>query len=215
MVPEIKVNKHVWEVFFMNNCNGRRNVTLFPQFRKACHFFGIKDQAMFLAQICHESGFLKYKSENLNYSWQALRRVFGKYFRNNEIAKKYARQPEKIASRVYANRMGNGNEKSREGWKFRGRLFIQTTGKNNYKKLNKFFKGMKFKGEPINVVKNPDLLLNKEFMFWPAALFYVRSGCNACKDVRKVTKIINGGYNGLKHRAKLYREIIRLTKSIH
>ena len=200
------VSEKAWLALF-KRYRGKELKGLFLQFRKSCAFFGIKNQPMFLAQICHESGYLKYKEENLNYSATALRRVFGKYFKNDAIAKAYARQPKKIASRVYANRMGNGSEKSGDGWKFRGRLFIQTTGKNNYKKLQKFFKGVKIAGIDVNIMKNPDLLMNEKFLFWPAALFYVRSGCNETNDIKSVTRIINGGYNGLAHRKEIYKEI--------
>ena len=93
-------------------------------------------QAMFLAQCSHESGGFKAKVENLNYSADALNRVFPKYFKNAGVdANLYARKPEKIASRVYANRMGNGPEESGEGFKFRGRGYIQLTGKENYTKF--------------------------------------------------------------------------------
>jgi putative chitinase len=81
----------------------------------------LQRQAMFLAQLAHESGNFKHVSENLNYSAEALRRVFKKYFLTDELALMYARQPEKIANRVYANRMGNGEESSGDGWKYRGR----------------------------------------------------------------------------------------------
>ena len=108
-------------------------------------------QAMFLAQLDHESG-LKPISENFNYSASALLRVFGKYF-TPALAVEYERKPEKIANRVYANRMGNGDECSGDGWKYRGRGFIQTTGKTNYKLLSMH--------TGIDYVNNPDLLLNE------------------------------------------------------
>ena len=88
--------------------------------------------AAFLAQVGHESAYLRYRKENLNYSSKALRRVFRKYFRTLSLANAYARNPRKIANRVYANRMGNGPESSGDGWRYRGRGFIQLTGKNNY-----------------------------------------------------------------------------------
>lgn len=88
--------------------------------------------AAFLAQCAHESANFTAVKENLNYRWESLRRVFPKYFPNDALAKQYARQPEKIANRVYANRMGNGPEASGDGWKYRGRGLIQLTGKNNY-----------------------------------------------------------------------------------
>jgi len=86
-------------------------------------------QAMFLSQIAHESGNFRAVSENLNYSVNALRKVFGKYFPTDDLAALYARKPEKIANRVYANRMGNAEESSGDGWKYRGRGLIQLTGK--------------------------------------------------------------------------------------
>ena len=99
--------------------------------------YGIADSnvrlAHFFAQILHESGCMRFDMENLNYSSDALRRVFGKYFRTTELADAYARQPERIANRVYANRMGNGDEASGDGWKYRGRGLIQLTGRDNYK----------------------------------------------------------------------------------
>ena len=91
--------------------------------------------AGFLAQIAHESGGFNFVKENLNYSADGLRKIFGKYFPNDEIAKQYARQPEKIANRVYANRMGNGPESSGDGYRFCGRGLIQLTGRNNYERF--------------------------------------------------------------------------------
>ena len=88
--------------------------------------------AHFFAQVLHESGLMRFDTENLNYSAKALRAVFGKYFKTDEQAADYARQPERIASRVYANRMGNGSEASGDGWRYRGRGLLQLTGKDNY-----------------------------------------------------------------------------------
>ncbi len=88
--------------------------------------------AAFLAQCAHESGNFKFLTENLNYRWESLRKVFPRYFPTDELAQQYARQPEKIANRVYANRMGNGDEASGDGWRYRGRGLIQLTGKDNY-----------------------------------------------------------------------------------
>ena len=207
MKKHIVVTEPVWRRLFKTTKGGIK-IKLFHQFRKACNFFKINNHALFLSQLCYESGYLKHKTENLNYSKSALLRVFGKYFKTDEPAEEYARKPEKIANRVYANRMGNGPEKSGDGWKYRGRLFIQTTGKNNYKKLQKFFLGMKIDGKFIDVVKNPDLLLDNRFVFWPAALYYVRSGCNKTNNVKSVTRIINGGYTGLKKRKEIYQKIL-------
>ncbi|MCJ8273495.1 MAG: hypothetical protein MJK04_29350, partial [Psychrosphaera sp.] len=94
--------------------------------------------AHFIAQIAHESGSFKYKSENLNYSAKALRAVFSKYFYTDEMAERYARKPEDIANVVYANRMGNGNSVSGDGWRYRGRGLIQLTGRENYANCAEF-----------------------------------------------------------------------------
>ncbi|MFN8581646.1 MAG: hypothetical protein U0163_11810 [Gemmatimonadaceae bacterium] len=107
--------------------------------------------AHFFAQILHESGSLRYDMENLNYSADALLAVFPKYFKTREQAVAYARQPQKIANRVYANRMGNGNEASGDGWKYRGRGLIQLTGKDNYEAFAQWI------GDP-HVVDEPDVV---------------------------------------------------------
>ena len=129
----------------------------------------------FLAQILHESGNLKYKSENLNYSAKALRSVFGKYFKTDEIANEYARKPEKIANKVYANRMGNGNEASGDGWKYRGRGLIQLTGKNNYTICGQSIN--------LNLVNNPDLLINTPEASVKAAPLTVTVGAAKTPDL--------------------------------
>lgn len=160
----------------------------------------------FLAQILHESGNLKYKSENLNYSAKALRSVFGKYFKTDEIANQYARKPEKIANRVYANRMGNGDEVSGDGWKYRGRGLIQLTAKNNYKACGDFIK--------LDLIKNPDLLINTaEVSVKAACWFWNKNNLNNfadTDDIKTITKRINGGYNGLEDR----ESILKRAKSV-
>lgn len=147
----------------------------------------------FMAQLEHESN-LKPISENLNYSSIGLVTIFGKYF-NSESSKQYARKPEKIANRVYANRMGNGNESSGDGWKYRGRGFIQITGKNNYKALSEFAN--------IDYVSNPDLLLNEADALISALWYWDMINGNSLADkgdIRGITRAINGGYNGLSDR---------------
>lgn len=166
----------------------------------------------FMAQIEHESH-LKPISENLNYSKEGLLKIFSKYFTKDTIlvdpktkkesiiygtAHNYARQPEKIANRVYANRMGNGDEKSGDGWKYRGRGFIQLTGKDNYKNLSK--------DTEIDFIKNPDLLLEEPNAIIASLWFWNKNNINKFADkddIEGVTKIINGGYNGLEDRKKL------------
>lgn len=163
--------------------------------------------AHFFAQLEHESN-LKPVSENLNYSAKALRRVFKKYFESNEMAECYARKPEHIANRVYANRMGNGNAMTGDGWRYRGRGFIQITGKNNYRQLKQ--------DTGIDYLNNPDLLLNEADSMISAVWFWNKNNLNIHADnddVKRITRIINGGYNGLKHRKELlekYKTIFKL-----
>lgn len=150
--------------------------------------------AHFFAQIKHESN-LKPISENLNYSAQGLIKTFFKYFQNATIAQEYARKPEKIANRVYANRMRNGDELSGDGWKYRGRGFIQITGKNNYKSLSK--------DTGIDYISNPDLLLTEADSMISALWYWDKVNANdkADKDdIVSITKAINGGLNGISHR---------------
>ena len=153
----------------------------------------------FLAQIIHESGHLKYNQENLNYSAKALRSVFGKYFPTDALAEQYARKPEKIANRVYANRMGNGDEASGDGWLRRGRGLIQLTGTDNYKACSKALN--------IDLMKNPDLIVsNAEVCVKTACWFWSVNNLNKYADVdniKTITKRINGGYNGLEDRTKI------------
>lgn len=160
----------------------------------------------FLAQILHESGHLKYKSENLNYSAKALRSVFGKYFKTDEIANQYARKPEKIANRVYANRMGNGDENSGDGWKYRGRGLIQLTGKDNYNRCAKEIQ--------LDILANPDIITTSpEACIKTACWFWKVNNLNMLADkddVLTITKRINGGTNGLDDR----KNILKKAKNI-
>lgn len=156
----------------------------------------------FLAQILHESGNLRYKSENLNYSAKALRSVFGKYFKTDAMANEYARKPEKIANKVYANRMGNGDEASGDGWKYRGRGLIQLTGKNNYKACGEAL--------GIDLLKMPDLITSDPYICVKSACwFWNKNGLNTFADnddVKTITKRINGGFNGLDDRTNLLKK---------
>ena len=157
--------------------------------------------AHFMAQIEHESG-LKPISENLNYSASGLIRVFRKYFSDVE-AINFANQPQKIANRVYANRMGNGNEASGEGWKYRGRGFIQITGKINYFQLAN--------DTDLDCLKNPDLLLQEANAMISALWFWNKAGLNKLadkNDIKGITRKINGGYNGLEHRTELLKKYL-------
>lgn len=159
----------------------------------------------FLAQVGHESAQLNRIEENLNYSAQALRMVFPKYFRTPQEASSYAHHPERIANRVYGNRMGNGSEESGDGWKFRGRGLIQITGRDNYVSMSALM------GKDLTVW--PDALLMPLDACRSAALWWKANGLNAladklAADERKtfetITKRVNGGLNGLEDRWAIY-----------
>ena len=166
--------------------------------------------AHFLAQCGHESGGWRATSENLNYSSKGLMGIFGKYFPTLALAEQYARKPEAIASRVYGGRMGNGAEATKEGYKFRGRGYIQLTGKANYTKFTQFI------GE--DCVSNPDLVATK-YPLASAAFFFdsnkLWSICDKGADdatVTAVTKRVNGGTIGLSDRIKHFKEYYNLLK---
>lgn len=155
-------------------------------------------QAAFMAQVGHESSGLRIIKENLNYSVKGLKSTFPKYFPRN-LADLYAKQPEKIANRVYANRMGNGDESSGDGWKFRGRGLIQITGKNNYSSLAKEFN--------MSLDEVTKWLETSEGATLSAGWFWHLRNLNDYADdddIVKITKLINGGTNGLQERKKLY-----------
>lgn len=169
--------------------------------------FGITNNlrlAHFLSQCGHESGGFKAVQENLNYGAKGLRGIFAKYFPTDAKALEYERKPEKIANLVYGSRMGNGDEKSGEGFKFRGRGYIQLTGKANYTNFAKFI------GE--DVTANPDLVATK-YPLASAAFFFQSNGLWAICDrgaddatVTSVTKRVNGGTIGLPDRIKHFKE---------
>jgi putative chitinase len=165
--------------------------------------------AHFLAQCGHESAGFKAVNENLNYSADGLKRIFGKYFPGT-LAEGYARQPEKIASKVYGNRMGNGNEVSKEGWKYRGRGYIQLTGKDNYKAFDATVDD--------DILNNPDLVATK-YPLMSAAWFFERGKiwavCDKGSDKSTVTSVtmkVNGGTIGLEDRIKHFNEYYNLLK---
>lgn len=167
--------------------------------------------AHFLAQCGHESANFTAVSENLNYSADGLRKIFPKYF-PEPLNQTYARKPEKIASRAYAGRMGNGDEASGDGYKFRGRGYIQLTGKNNYSLFAKFI------GE--DTVTNPDLVATKYPLASAAFFFDTNKLWDLCDkgastvDVTAVTKRVNGGTHGIDDRlARFKKYYAALTKA--
>lgn len=164
-----------------------------------------KRKAIFWAQLDHESN-LKPIAENLNYSADGLLKIFSKYF-TKETANLYARKPEKIANKVYANRMGNGSESSGDGWKYRGRGFIQITGKNNYTLLSKDTR--------IDYLNKPDLLLTEADALISALWYWKTNNLNKFADngdVKKATKVINGGLIGLADRETKYKKYLEVFK---
>ena len=164
--------------------------------------------AHFLAQAGHESGGFKAVNENLNYGAKGLLGIFKKYFPTPEKAALYERKPEKIANLVYGGRMGNGAEASGEGYKFRGRGYIQLTGKDNYKAFDTVV--------PENLLESPDLVATK-YPLLSAAWFFHKNGLHKIADggatdavVTSVTKRVNGGTIGLPDRIKHFKEYYSL-----
>ena len=154
--------------------------------------------ANFFGQAYHESRGFKDAYENLNYSVEGLLSIFSKYFKSISEAKSYARRPQAIANKVYADRMGNGPESSGDGWKYRGRGVIQLTGKDNYTAFSKYV------GNP-KILSNPDVVAEDYYLDSGIFFFRENSLFDKANDVsedtiRYLTKRINGGYNGLKSR---------------
>ncbi len=157
----------------------------------------------FLAQIAHECGGFRRIEENLNYSAQRLREVWPSRFPTAAVANRYARKPEKIANRAYANRIGNGPESSGDGWRYRGRGLIQLTGRANYDK----FGGL----AGIDLENNPDRAREPDTALRVAAAYWDSKNLNAQADLNRITAItraINGGLNGLEDR-RAYHERAR------
>jgi putative chitinase len=151
-----------------------------------------KRQAAFIGQCMHESAGFKTLEENLNYSAKALMATWPSRFPNEEVANQYARQPEKIANKVYGGRMGNADESSGEGWKYRGRGIKQLTGKENYERCGSSL--------GVDLVSNPDLLLDPKYAALSAGWFWNKHNLNDLADkadIETMTKRINGGLLGL------------------
>jgi putative chitinase len=198
--------------FKLDALKGHIPDTVIAQIPDTAARFGITTPlrlAHFLAQCGHESGGFKAVSENLNYSADGLKKIFGKYF-PGDIANSYARNPEKIANRVYSSRMGNGDEASGEGWKYRGRGYIQLTGKSNYASFDKTVDD--------DILANPDLVATK-YPLASAGFFFNNNKLWAICDqgdtdaaVTAVTKRVNGGTIGLADRIKHFKEYWNLLK---
>jgi putative chitinase len=163
--------------------------------------------AHFLAQCAHESMNFEKTFENLNYSAIGLKKMFGF---SDAVAQEYERQPEKIASRAYANKIGNGPEATKDGWKFRGRGYIQLTGRANYLEFSKDIQ--------VDVTKDPDLVATK-YPLLSAAWFFHKRDINEIADkgtseavVRAVTRKINSGLYGLDKRIDLFNKYYNILK---
>jgi putative chitinase len=180
--------------------------------KKAMEFYKLTPvrAAHFFAQTAHETGGFKAFAENLNYSAQGLQGIFGKYFPGN-LEESYARNPEKIANRVYASRMGNGAEASGDGWKFRGRGALQLTGKDNYAAFAKYL------NKP-EIMTNPDLVATT-YSFESAMFFFEKNKLWAICDkgindaaILELTKRINGGTHGLADRSEKTKKYYEYVK---
>jgi len=179
----------------------------------AQEFFSLSDSAAahFFGQCAHETGHFKVFEENLNYSGAGLVSVFNKYFPSISSTIGYERNPEKIANKVYANRMGNGDEASGEPWKYRGRGAIQLTGKANYSLFCQYI------GDP-DILTNPNVVADK-YAFDSAKFFFDKNNlwklCNQVNDaaIVAVTKKVNGGTNGLAERVALTKEYYALLRA--
>lgn len=161
----------------------------------------------FLAQCAHESMGFGVTVENLNYSTKGLQKVFPKYF-PGDLALSYAKKPEKIANRVYGDRMGNGDERSGDGYKYRGRGYIQLTGKDNYKAFDSIVSE--------DIINHPDLVATK-YPLLSAAYFFDKNNlweiCDKGADSRTVaavTRRVNGGINGLPERIRYFQKFYRI-----
>ncbi len=161
--------------------------------------------AAFLAQCAHESGGFVFIKENLNYRWQSLRKVFPKYFPTDALAQQYEKQPQKIANRVYANRMGNGPEESGDGYKFCGRGLIQVTGRENY---SWFAASLQISPEEAS-----EYMETFEGAAQSACWFWESNNLNQWadkQDILTLTKRINGGTIGLEDRKKHYEHCLHV-----
>ncbi|MEO1188298.1 MAG: SH3 domain-containing protein [Pseudomonadota bacterium] len=160
----------------------------------------------FMAQLAHESAHFTAMEENLNYSTQGLMKIFRSKFRDEAEAASYARQPEKIANRVYANRIGNGDEASGDGWRYRGRGFIQLTGRANYRSIGQRL-DLDLENDPDVVAANPVIALQVAANYWDSRNLNEVADRD---DIFEVTRLINGGHNGIDDR----KHLLNVAKSI-
>jgi putative chitinase len=164
-----------------------------------------KRVAAFIAQCAHESGGFRFLKENLNYKAESLMKTFPKYFSDRDTANAYAKQPVKIANRVYANRMGNGDEASGDGYRYCGRGLIQLTGKTNY---DWFAASLEISStEASEYLETFEGAAQSACWFWESNNLNVEADAG---DIKKMTKKINGGYIGLDDRIKHYEHALHV-----
>lgn len=174
--------------------------------------------AAFVAQCAHESAEFTVLQENLNYKTATLRRLFPKYFPTDEFAEQYASRPNKqqaIANRIYASRMGNGDESSGDGFRFRGRGLIQLTGRSNYQN---FADSIEVDGRPLNIDEVPEYLETFEGAAQSACWFWETNKLSEIADkgdILTLTKKINGGTIGLNDRIKHYNHALSIMMGGH
>ena len=164
-----------------------------------------KRLAAFIAQCSHESGNFTVLKENLNYRAAGLIKTWPTRFPSLEVAMKYEKNPEKIANKVYANRMGNGDEASGDGWRYSGKGLIQLTGKENYQRFATSIK--------MNIEDLPNYLMTFEGAVRSACFFWKSNNLNKdadAGDIKTITKKINGGYIGLEDRMKHYTKALKI-----
>jgi putative chitinase len=213
-VVQVSVSQPVVQntTFKLDRLKGHVPQAVIDQIPDTAAKFGITTSlrlAHFLAQTSHETGGFRLFSENLNYGAKGLLGIFSKYFKTINQANAYQRNPEKIANLVYGNRMGNGSESSGDGWKYRGRGALQTTGKSNYQDFANFM------GMP-EIMNNPDLVATKYalasagFFFKKNNLWPICDQGSSDEVVKKLTKRINGGQNGILDRIKHFKEFYHL-----
>jgi putative chitinase len=177
---------------------------------KNCYGLTNTQAAHFFAQCSHETGEFRHFEENLMYSKESLLAVFSKYFSQKE-AEIFEYHPKKIANRVYSNRMGNGSEKSGDGYKYRGRGAIQLTGFYNYDSFSEYI-------DDQEVIENPDLIL-QNYSFKVALYYFNRENLwdftddTSLENIKEITRRINGWYNGLEHRKELTYEYYEMLNS--
>lgn len=189
----------------MPNAKNERVIEFVLSFNKWADVFGINTPLRvcgYLSQVATETGELKATEENLNYSIEGLLKTFPKYFKSREIAERYAHKPEKIANLVYANRMGNGNEASGDGWKYKGRGYLGTTGFWNYQR---YAQSTYCNGD---LMSHPEWLAKQPGCQKSAMFFWLDNNLNRFadkEDIRGLSKAVNGGWNGLANRLLYWR----------